>query len=74
MCASSVEFKIEKRKILKLFLITLSLMVVCAVVIILGVRFHNVNIFSFFGVVEGLLFGFMILIAAEEIEIINMQK
>ncbi len=65
------DIKTEQKWILKLFLVTLSLMIVTAVIIAIGARFHNTDVTTFFEVTEGLLFGFMLLIGAEEVEILR---
>ena len=69
MSVTSKEFNFEKKRVLKIFLIDIFLLIVCAGIILIGIFFHNMNVISFFGVIEALLGGFMLLIIAERFEI-----
>jgi hypothetical protein len=74
MPVSFADINADQKWILKLFLITLAIMIIVAVIIAIGAVFHNTNVTTFFEVTEGLLFGFMILIGAEELELLSNKK
>ena len=68
MRAVSEKLKLEHKEVKKLAIATLSFVVACAIILSIGIILHNRDIYTFFGVVEGLLLGLMLLIGLEEYE------
>ena len=72
MSEQQTKFLEERNRIRKQFISILIVMIICAVLLVIGIILHNTDIEVFFGVLEGIFSGVMLMVGAEKLEFNKM--